>query len=65
MSGLFKTPEPPPPPKVTRMPVATDPKIQEAVKRRRLAASQRTGRQSTIMTDLQNKTGSSGKLGAA
>jgi hypothetical protein len=68
MGGLFskpKTPESPPPPKPVRMPVETDPAIQQAAQRTRQAAMQRQGRLSTILTDSTRATGSSGqKLGA-
>ena len=69
MSGLFGSPQSPSPlptPKVTRMPVETDPDILAAAQRTRKAALQRRGRLSTIMTDnTQSVIGSSGKsLGA-
>jgi len=58
--------QPMPKPKVTRMPVATDPEILEAAGRTREEALRRRGRLSTIMTDQTGATvGSSGrKLGA-
>jgi hypothetical protein len=66
MSGLFKSPKLPPPPKPVRMPTEMDPEIQAAAQRARAGAMRRSGRMSTIMTDAtQETTGSSGqKLGA-
>lgn len=67
MSGLFggKMPKPQLPPPV-RMPTETDPDVLAAAKRTRENAMRRSGRMSTIMTDMTKATtGSSGsKLGA-
>lgn len=65
MSGLFRGPKLPPPPKPVRMPTETDPDVLAAGRRAREGALRRTGRLSTIMTDqTQETTGSSGqKLG--
>ena len=58
--------QPMPKPKVTRMPVETDPGVLAAGQRTREEALKRRGRLSTIMTDQTNDAiGSSGrKLGA-
>jgi hypothetical protein len=69
MTALFskpKFPDPPPLPKVQRMPTPTDPEIDAAAKRQRMGALTRGGRLSTILSDsLQSVAGSSGaKLGA-
>ena len=66
MAGLFAKPKMPPPPKVTRMPVETDPEIERATQRTREGMLRRRGRLSTILTDATGSTvGSSGqKLGA-
>jgi hypothetical protein len=67
MGGLFSKPkvEKPEAPKPVRMPVQTDPAIEQAAQRTRQAAMLRQGRMSTILTDSTRATGSSGqKLGA-
>lgn len=70
MSGLFKTPRLPDPPKPIRMPIQEDPEITAAAQRGTTAALRRQGRLSTILTDQLRDTagsmvGSSGKkLGA-
>lgn len=61
MGGLFgggKT-TPIPAPKKTRMPVETDPEIEDAAKRNREAVIQRRGRQSTIMSEATKETSGS------
>jgi hypothetical protein len=62
MSGLFKKPEQPKLPPVTRMPDQEDPAIKEERRRRAAEMRQRGGRDSTIMSD--NLVGATGKLGA-
>lgn len=67
MGGMFKTPtvKQPAAPKPVRMPVETDPAVQQAAQRTRQAAMMRQGRLSTILTDQTRAVGSSGtKLGA-
>lgn len=65
MSGLFGGGSKPEPPKVVRMPVVSDPTVQAARDRARLAALRRGGRLSTILSDsLGSVTGSAGRLGA-
>jgi hypothetical protein len=68
MGGLFKQPkvQKPEAPKPVRMPVQTDPAVEQAAQRTRAAALMRQGRLSTILTDqTRATTGSSGqKLGA-
>lgn len=65
MSGLFGGGSKPEPPKVVRMPVTGDATVQAARDRARLAALQRGGRLSTILSDtLSSVTGSTGRLGA-
>lgn len=68
MGGLFKQPkvEKPEAPRPVRMPVETDPAVEQAAQRTRQAAMARQGRLSTILTDqTRATTGSSGqKLGA-
>ncbi len=67
MAGLFgKTPQIPKPRPTPRMPTPTDDTNLEARRLQRQMAQQRTGRRSTVLTaDLQDRTGSSGKLGTA
>jgi len=67
MTAMFKTPKvtQPATPKPARMPVETDPAVQQAAQRTRQAAMMRQGRLSTILTDQTRSVGSSGtKLGA-
>ena len=65
MGGLFKkpkVPKPPPPPKPVRMPVESSKNVQKAVARKKAQSLSRTGRQSTILTDMSGSSGQS--LGA-
>jgi hypothetical protein len=62
MSGLFGSK--PEPPKVVRMPAASDETVLAARDRARLQARRRTGRLSTILSDsLRSANGSAGRLG--
>lgn len=63
MSKFFspKMPEPPPKPKVARMPTPMDPSVEEAKKRVAGVMKNRAGRASTILTQAA---GSGTKLGA-
>jgi hypothetical protein len=64
MSGLFGGGSKPPPPKVVRMPVASDATVLAARERARQLALRRSGRLSTILSDSpQSVSGSSDKLG--
>lgn len=61
--SIFGKTEAPPVP-VVRMPVMNQPAVTNATERARRDAMRRTGRQSTIMTDMtRGVTGSAGKLG--
>ena len=72
MTGLFKKPKMPPPPKPVRMPVPEDQKIKEAGRLTRAQLAARKGKRSTILTSSLggsvgpgSSVGSSGKtLGA-
>ena len=75
MAGLFGGPKipplppPPEPPKPVRMPVESDPAVQQAVTRQRETSLRRQGRLSTILTDQNTATAGYGaggkqKLGA-
>lgn len=63
MSSIFgKAPAMPAAPKPVRAPTETDPDVLAAGQRARQFALNRTGRQSTIMTDnLRDTTGSDGR----
>ena len=62
MSGLFGSK--PEPPKVVRMPVASDEAVRAARERVRQQARRRAGRLSTILSDsLRAANGSAGRLG--
>ena len=62
MAGMFGKPKMPPPPKVVRQPVETDPEVLAAARRSRESALRRNGRLSTMLTDSTQATGGIGEL---